>query len=129
MAKKEPMNLIQFQKILGARGVYLPIPSTPLQASLSLTTLFSERPLKAGNVDAAPDKLPCSWHYRWTKRDCPKYLKMQVIPDVKGTTLVDFAQKYIEAQKPLLAERITVWTASTSKLIWMNSVTDLTAVK
>ncbi|MCY9669537.1 IS1595 family transposase [Paenibacillus alginolyticus] len=45
------------------------------------------------------------------KKGCPKYLKMQVIPDVKGTTLTDFATTYIEAGSTIASDRYRSYQA------------------
>jgi hypothetical protein len=56
-----------------------------------------------------------TWTWHWTnsrarsiicrQEEVPKYLKMQVIPDVKGTILTDFATKYIEAGLTIASDR------------------------
>lgn len=45
------------------------------------------------------------------KKGCPKYLKMQVIPDVKKTTLTDFANKYIEAGSTIASDQYPSYAA------------------
>ncbi|OAB34526.1 hypothetical protein PMSM_11725 [Paenibacillus macquariensis subsp. macquariensis] len=47
------------------------------------------------------------------KKGCPKYLKMQVIPDVKGTTLTDFATTHIEAGSTIASDRYRSYQALT----------------
>jgi hypothetical protein len=42
------------------------------------------------------------------KQGTPQFVKMQVIPDVKGKTLVEFAHKNIEPGAPFLSAHITV---------------------
>lgn len=70
--------------------------SYTLAGIVELDEGFFGAPTKGGKGGRGTEQTPVLVALSLDKNGCSKFLKMQVIPDVKGTTLVDFAQKYSE---------------------------------
>ncbi|MCZ8515407.1 IS1595 family transposase [Paenibacillus filicis] len=66
---------------------------------------FFGAPTEGGKRGRGTEQTPVLVGLSLDKKGCPKYLKMQVIPDVKGSTLVDFATKYIEAGSTIASDK------------------------
>lgn len=82
----------KIRKVMGDRD-----SSYILSGIVELDDAFFGAPTEGGKRGRGTKQTPVLVALSLDKKGCPKYLKMQVIPDVKGTTLIDFAQKYIEA--------------------------------
>jgi transposase-like protein len=76
---------------------------------------FFGAPTEGGKRGRGTEQTPVLVALTLDKKGCPKYLKMQVIPDVKGTTLSDFATKYIEAGSTIASDRYGSYKALAKK--------------
>ncbi|OXM83292.1 hypothetical protein CF651_26560 [Paenibacillus rigui] len=65
--------------------------SYTLAGIVELDDAFFGAPTEGGKRGRGTEKTPVLVALSLDKKGCPKYLKMHVIPDVKGTTLVNFA--------------------------------------
>jgi len=79
--------------------------SYTLAGIVELDDAFFGAPTEGGKRGRGTEQTPVLVALSLDKKGCPKYLKMQVIPDVKGTTLVDFAQKYIETGATISSDK------------------------
>ncbi|MCZ8515171.1 IS1595 family transposase [Paenibacillus filicis] len=85
--------------------------SYTLAGIVELDEGFFGAPTEGGKRGRGTEQTPVLVALSLDKKGCPKYLKMQVIPDVKGTTLVDFAQKYIEEGATIASDRYRSYKA------------------
>jgi transposase-like protein len=67
-----------------------------LAGLVELDDAFFGAPTEGGKRGRGTEQTPVLVGVSLNKQGAPQYVKMQVIPDVKGKTLIDFAQRYIE---------------------------------
>lgn len=66
-----------------------------LAGLIELDDAFFGAPTEGGKRGRGTEQTPVLVGVSLNKQGAPQYVKMQVIPDVKGKTLVEFAQKHI----------------------------------
>ncbi|OIB01454.1 hypothetical protein AK95_28950 [Paenibacillus sp. LC231] len=67
-----------------------------LAGLVELDDAFFGAPTEGGKRGRGTDQTPVLVGVSLNKQGAPQYVKMQVIPDVKGKTLVEFAKQHIE---------------------------------
>jgi transposase-like protein len=82
-----------------------------LAGIVELDDAFFGAPTEGGKRGRGTEQTPVLVALSLDKKGHPKYLKMQVIPNVKGVTLVDFAQKYIEAGSTITSDKYRSYRA------------------
>lgn len=85
--------------------------SYTLAGIVEVDDTFFGAPTEGGKRRRGTKQTPVIVTLSLDKKGCPKYLKMQVIPDVKGATLVGFAQKYIEADSTISSDKYRSYLA------------------
>jgi transposase-like protein len=82
-----------------------------LAGIVELDDAFFGAPTEGGKRGRGTDQPPVLVALSLDKKGQPKYLKMQVIPDVKGVTLVDFAQRFIESGSTITSDKYRSYKA------------------
>jgi transposase-like protein len=82
-----------------------------LAGIVELDDAFFGAPSEGGKRGRGTDQTPVLVGLSLNKQGQPKYLKMQVIPDVKSVTLIDFAQKYIEEGSTINSDKYRSYQA------------------
>jgi hypothetical protein len=67
-----------------------------LAGLVELDDAFFGAPTEGGKRGRGTEQTPVLVGVSLNKQGAPQYVKMQVIPDVKGKTLIDFAQRHID---------------------------------
>jgi transposase-like protein/ribosomal protein L37AE/L43A len=83
--------LHKIRKAMGDRDAHY-----QLAGLVELDDAFFGAPTEGGKRGRGTDQTPVLVGVSLNKQGAPQYVKMQVIPDVKGKTLVEFAKQHIE---------------------------------
>lgn len=85
------LMLHKIRKAMGDRDAHY-----QLAGLVELDDAFFGAPTEGGKRGRGTDQTPVLVGVSLNKQGAPQYVKMQVIPDVKGKTLVEFAKQQIE---------------------------------
>jgi transposase-like protein len=83
--------LHKIRKAMGDRDAHY-----QLAGLVELDDAFFGAPTEGGKRGRGTDQTPVLVGVSLNKQGAPQYVKMQVIPDVKGKTLIEFAKQHIE---------------------------------